>query len=263
VSRIIILMYHIIDDAKTDIESALCCSPRLFEEQVKYLANSEYTLVNLDDIADILSGNKSFETDVVALTFDDGFEDFYLNALPILKRYKVPSTLFVISNMLGKTNNWMSERDFPVRKLISKQQLLSIEEKGVIIGSHSRSHLNLEKHTENASLLNLEINTSKHELENIIGHTIEHFAYPFGKYDNSVIDVVKESAYKTACSTKSGFNRKNEKPLLLRRIEIYNSDSLWKFKFKLKLGSNAITLKFLFNYYFSRLKNKVAPLLQA
>lgn len=257
-SRIIILMYHIIDHAKTSREANLCCSPESFKKQIKYLANSNYTLVNLDDVSNILNGTKVFENDVVALTFDDGFEDFYLNALPILTQYKIPSTLFVVSNQLGNTNNWMSERNFPARKLISKQQLITIKESGVVIGSHTRSHLKLNELSDDRALIDQEIKASKIELEEILKQPVKHFAYPFGKFNDIVVDTVQKADYTSACTTKSGFNRENADPLLLRRIEIYNSDNLWRFKFKLKLGTNDMTLGFLFNYFIFRLKLKLA-----
>ena len=256
-ARIIILMYHIIDTPKSAQEAKYCCEPSEFNKQMQYLAASDYPLLNLNDIASILSGNKELLEDSVAVTFDDGFDDFYHNALPILSRYKIPATLFMVSNRIDQYNDWMVNKGSPKRKLLSIEQLNELLKAGVVIGSHTRSHPKLSEISKNTEQLYQEIRESKIELENILGIPINHFAYPYGLYNDDVVESVKQSGYLTACSTRSGFNRLNIEPFLLRRIEVYGNDKLWQFKQKLKFGTNEMSILFAIKYYLSQVKSKL------
>ena len=256
-ARVIILMYHIVDTPKSSKEAKYCCKPSEFAKQMQYLATSEYPLLNLNDIASILAGNKELTADSVAVTFDDGFEDFYHNALPILSRYKIPATLFMVSNRIDQYNDWMVKNNFPKRKLLTIEQLNELVTAGIVIGSHSQSHSKLSEISDNIELLNQEVAGAKKELEKALGISINHFAYPYGLYNDDVVESVKQSGYITACSTRSGFNRWNIDRFLLRRIEVYGSDSLWQFNQKVKYGSNEMSRLFLIKYWFFRAKSKL------
>lgn len=249
-------MYHIVDTPKTAQEAKYCCQPLEFNKQMQYLASSDYPLLNLNDISSILAGNKELIVDSVAVTFDDGFEDFYHNALPILSRYKIPATLFMVSNRIDQYNDWMVNKGSPKRKLLSIEQLNELLKAGIVIGSHTRSHPKLSEISENSEQLDQEVGESKTELENILGISINHFAYPYGLYNNAAVESVKQSGYLTACSTRSGFNRLNIDPFLLRRIEVYGGDQLWQFKQKLKFGTNEMSALFPIKYYLSQAKSK-------
>lgn len=254
--KIIILMYHIADTPKADREIKYCCTPENFLKQMEYLSKSAYALINLDDIDAILSGKKTMQMDSIAVTFDDGFEDFYHNAFPVLKKFNIPATLFMVSERVGQSNDWMHQRGSPKRNMLSTEQLTDISNAGVLIGSHTCTHPKLNEISPDEKRLHDEIFNSKQQLEEQLGKAVDHFAYPFGLYDNKAIATIKQAGYKTACSTRSGFNRLDINPLLLRRIEVYGNDTLWQFKQKLKFGTNDMPITFHLNYYFKRLKDK-------
>ncbi len=233
-ARIVILMYHIIDRPKAEREAKYCCLPLRFSQQMEHLSKSGYSLINLNDVAEVLDGDKAIDSDAVAVTFDDGFEDFHRNAFPILTRFNVPATLFMVSDRVGGDNDWMHRGGSPKRKLLSQSQLSEIADSGIVIGSHTRTHPKLNEISGDQSLLHQEVSNSKHELENQLDREIQHFAYPYGLYDDTVVESVKQSGYRTACSTRSGFNRSAIDPFVLRRIEVFGSDRLWHFKQKLK-----------------------------
>jgi len=256
-ARIVILMYHIIDWSKAERESKYCCLPLRFAQQMEYLSKSGYSLINLNDVADILDGDKSIDSDAVAVTFDDGFEDFYRNAFPILSRFNVPATLFMVSDRIGGDNDWMHCSGSPKRKLLSQSELSELADNGILIGSHTRTHPKLNEISGDKSFLYEEIHDSKCELENKLGCDIQHFAYPYGLFDDTAVESVKQSGYRTACSTRSGFNRSEIDPFLLRRIEVFGSDRLWHFKQKLKFGTNDMSVLFPLRYYFSRAKSNL------
>lgn len=255
--RLIILMYHIIASPETEQESKYCCLPAEFEKQMQYLSASDYRLVDLNDVSAILRGELTLDSDAIAVTFDDGFDDFYLEALPILRKYEVPATLFMVSDSIGGFNHWMVRNGSPKRNLLSSQQLNEISKERVIIGSHTKTHPKLTEISHDSRQLAQEISTSKLELENKLGLSVNHFAYPYGLYNDLVVNAVREAGYSTACSTRSGFNRIDIDPHLLRRIEVFGQDSLWQFKQKLKFGTNEMSLLFPVRYYLQRVQAKI------
>ncbi len=251
-------MYHIVDQPRTDREKKYCCLPECFLRQMKFLSQSDYSLINLDDIDEILSGKKVMNNTGIAVTFDDGFEDFHQNAFPVLKQFDIPATLFMISERVGDTNdNDLTHRhDSPKRILLTQEQLLEVSQSGILIGSHTRTHPKLNEISADKENLNDELLHSRQVLENQLNKTVEHFAYPYGLLNDDVVNMVKQTGYRTACSTRSGFNRLEIDPFLLRRIEVFGSDNLWQFKQKLKFGTNDMPITFHLKYYFSRLINK-------
>lgn len=249
-------MYHIIDAPRAEKETKYCCLPNSFFKQMEFISKSDFSLINLDDVSEILSGKKVMNSNSIAVTFDDGFDDFYHNALPILKIFNVPSTLFMVSDRIGQTNDWMHKRGSPVRNLLNQAQLTEISNAGVLIGSHTCTHPKLNEISSDKKMLHDELLLSKQTLEEQLYKPINHFAYPYGLYNDDVISMLKQVGYRTACSTRSGFNRLEINPLLLRRIEVYGNDKLWQFKQKLKFGTNDMPITFHLSYYFSRLKEK-------
>lgn len=256
-ARTLILMYHILDQPLSKREARFCCTPKRFSQQMQYLSTSGYELLTLDDLDEIANGHRHQKRPGVAITFDDGFEDFHRNALPILKQWEIPATLFMVSRRIGKNNDWMSNRGFPSRPLLSLKQLLEVRDAGVTIGSHTCTHVKLNEISSNTEQLQEELQASKKDLELILDQEVKHFAYPFGLHDVTSDDAVKQAGYKTACSTRSGFNRADVDPLQLRRIEVYGGDNMWHFRQKLKFGVNDMPYTFPVKYYATQMMNKI------
>ena len=172
--KIIILMYHIVDKPGAEREKKYCCLPENFLKQMEFLSKSDYSLINLDDIDEILSGNKVMNSESIAVTFDDGFEDFYHNAFPVLKKIAIPATLFMVSDRVGQTNDWMHLRGSPKRNLLNKEQLLEISHSGVLIGSHTCTHPKLNEISSDKELLKDEIFISKQSLEEQLQKSVNY-----------------------------------------------------------------------------------------
>jgi len=225
---------------------------------MEYLAKSKYQLLTLDDIWEVIEGRHLQEHTGVAITFDDGFSDFHSNALPVLTRWKIPATLFMVSRRIGQHNDWMYSRGFPERPLLSLEQLQEVRDAGISIGSHTCTHARLSEISSNTVELDGELRRSKQELEELLALDVDHFAYPYGLHDEQTTAAVKKAGYKTACSTRSGFNREDIDPLLLRRLEVYGTDKLWHFRQKLKFGVNDMSYSFPIKYYASRILQRVS-----
>ena len=112
-------MYHNIGIPPKGVPlKSLYVTPRMFRFQMWYLKTAGFKVVSLQEILSFIKGNDSDER-LVAITFDDGYQDFYDNAFPVLKTYKLPSTVFLVSDLVGKENIWDSrgrERHFSKRK---------------------------------------------------------------------------------------------------------------------------------------------------
>ena len=250
-NQVLILMYHIVAEPGSAQEARYCCTPRRFEAQMRHLGEAGFGLLTLDAIADALDGRAEWPDRGVAVTFDDGFADTFANALPILTRYGIPATMFAVSDLIGASNDWMSARGFPKRRLMSASELREMSAAGVTIGSHTRTHPRLPELDVEAK--RSEVRGSKARLEDVIGRSVTAFAYPYGLFDDDARQAVAEAGYRTACSTRSGFNGPDADRYLLRRIEVFGGDNLWQFRQKLKFGANDVSNLYPLRYYAGRI----------
>src|SRR4030067_2362941 len=253
--RILILMYHMISKTDHPQEKRYALSPERFKRQMSYLKYMGYTPIRLDKLYEYLvNKTDGLPHKPIVITFDDGYFDNYENALPVLKELNYPATVFIVSGFVGKTTQWMRVNGFPERSLMGWHEIEETRKYGITIGSHTLSHPRLVflgyEDTRK------EIEGSKKLLEDKLGMPTEHFAYPYGDMNSSVVEMVKEAGYKTACTTRSGFNSENVSMFELRRLEIYGTDSLWQFAIKLTYGTNDGNLLLPAKYYMKRLTER-------
>jgi peptidoglycan/xylan/chitin deacetylase (PgdA/CDA1 family) len=254
-SRALILMYHIIDEPLAAIERKYCCPPSRFAEQMQWLRASGRRLVSLDELAGRLEHGEPFDDGAVAVTFDDGFEITVRNAVRVLSKCNVPATMFLLSDRFGATNDWMEGRGFPRRRILSIADAKELLAAGVTIGSHTRTHPRLPEVDD--ARVDDEIRGSKTALEERLEVAVNHFAYPFGLLDARAQDAVRRAGYRTACTTRSGFNRVDADRVALRRIEVFGSDSIGAFRRKLRFGVNDPSITVPLRYYASRLAGRL------
>jgi peptidoglycan/xylan/chitin deacetylase (PgdA/CDA1 family) len=197
-----------------------------FEAKLHFLSRNT-NVVSLDDF---FLGKLSWEKINVVITFDDGYKSWILDAVPVLKKLKMPATFFVSSGFVGLSEK--EEVEFIKSKLFSNpgafqrttgglsfNDVKRISEEGFTIGGHTVTHCNLKKMLNN-NRLRYEIGDDKLRLERIIGRKIHYFAYPSGAYHNpaiSVSGVLKEMGYRGAVTTVCGFNSMESDPYLLHR----------------------------------------------
>ena len=244
-------MYHIIDVPRVEAEGKYCCTPENFDRQMRHLREAGYRTVTLDVMLSALNAGGDAQDRTVAVTFDDGFVCAYDAALPVLLRHEIPATTFVPSDRIGKSNDWMRSHATAPRAILSVSQLRELDRAGITVGSHTRTHPRL---TEiGAARVADELRGSKAALEQILGKRVDYFAYPFGLCNNAVRDEVERAGYRAACSTRSGFNRSTIDRFLLRRIEVYGSDTISGFRRKLKFGANDVSPLYPLRYYAGRL----------
>jgi peptidoglycan/xylan/chitin deacetylase (PgdA/CDA1 family) len=254
-NRTLILMYHIVAEPLSGREAKYCCTPRRFEAQMRHLATTGVRLISLDKFIDALDGRADSPGAGVAVTFDDGFADTFANALPVLARYGIPATMFALSDRMDAHNDWMSTRGFPRRQLMSATQIREMAASGIDIGSHTRTHPRLPE--LDARQKRDEIHGSKARLEDLLGRGVTSFAYPYGLFDDDSRQAVEDAGYRAACSVRSGFNGPDSDRFLLRRIEVFGSDTLWHFRQKLKFGANEVSTFYPLRYYARRISDRL------
>lgn len=248
-------MYHMVSIPRSRHEIRYACPPKLFAKHMHFLRDKRYNIINLENILTYLTKKRPIPDRTIAVTMDDGFQDNFHNAFPILKKHRIPATIFLTAGKIGKTNEWMTARGLLEKKMLGWEQIRKMSDNGISFGSHTITHPRLpELLNENAIE---EIGQSKKIIENKIGKTVHSFAYPYGLYSNESIDIVRKCNYQIACSTRSGFNNFETNPFLMRRIEIYGNDPLWKFSQKLTFGMNDASVVFPCKYYYSRLMHRL------
>jgi peptidoglycan/xylan/chitin deacetylase (PgdA/CDA1 family) len=249
--RFVILMYHMISEPKTAAEVKYACPPRQFEKHVQMLLNQGFKPISINAVENYYTHQASIPDKSFLITLDDGFEDNYTNAFPIFQRYNIPAVIYLATGLLGKTNQWMNVPTFSERKMLSWRQIKEMANHGIHFGSHTVSHPKLTELDDDT--VKMELGQSKQIIEDQLGVECAHFAYPYGLITEKTRELVRQAGFKTACSTRSGFNNDERDPCMLHRIEVYGNDPAWKLKQKVMFGINDASLFFPLKYYSARL----------
>jgi len=164
-------------------------------------------------------------TQHVFLTIDDGFSSVFEHALPILRENGFRAILYLVSDLIGKTNEWQQKVGDVVEPLMDAAQVRTWLEAGHEIGAHTQTHPRLTKLSIAAA--REEITASKKSLEDRFSLRIDHFCYPYGDWNEPVRDLVIAAGYRTACTTHAGVNTPETSPFELKRyMARYRSRSL-------------------------------------
>lgn len=199
-----ILMYHSLDENEDTTKLSLC--PTGFERQMAFFYKHRYNVVPLEEMIRMIRSGQRVPHKTVAITFDDGYKNNFECAFPVLKRYGFPATIFVVTGFIGR-DGYMDWADMKI-----------LEDNGISIGSHTRSHLWLPGMSDER--LRDEISGSKSILEAGLGKEVEVLSYPIGAYDDRVKAFVKEAGYEAACATNPGPNQRWDDLFSLKRVRI-------------------------------------------
>lgn len=198
-----VLMYHQIGKfSPMNNHRSTYCHVKKFTLQMWFLHFFKYKIIRLDDVIEHLKNNKAIPNRSVVLTFDDGYKNFYQFAYPVLKKYRFPSIVYILSNLIGKESIWFKKDNRDTPPLLTIEEINYLKKQGVDFGSHGRNHVKLAE--VSLSLAREEIEKSKEELENIFGFKFEHFCYPYGSLNEDVKELVKNAGYKSGVSCYRG-----------------------------------------------------------
>ncbi len=253
--RFVILMYHMIQEPKTAKEARYACPPCQFRQHLLTLRRLGYAMLSLAHVERAFYHGAELPEPSVAITLDDGHQDNYFQAFPVLQEFNVPATVFLATSYLGQTNAWMAARGFPERPMLTWEQVEEMHRYGIAFGGHTLTHPPLTQLDERSAYQ--EILGCKQAIEDRLGTVCLHFAYPYGLLDARVRDLVESAGYRLACSTRPGFNHLERDPLLLHRIEVLGSDSPRALVQKIRFGTNEAGYGFLMRYYIRRVKARL------
>lgn len=208
-----VLMYHAVGTkVPGDYLERYSITPDLFYQQMKFLSEN-FPIRKFTDVLDEEKGT--------SVTFDDGFADNLYIAAPILVKLKIPFTIFVTSNNIGKNSKYLTP--YELRDL-SKVT-------GATIGSHGATHRSLTGC--NKSVLQDELSDSRKIIEDITGKSVKIMSYPHGSVNQEVRNAVYSSGYEFSAGSRFGNNLKDFDPLNIDRTDIWSSDNLGIFNSKL------------------------------
>ena len=216
-----VLMYHHIDEkGKT---STLSVSPENFRRQMRFLSSHNYNVISLAEFVQAIRNQTILPRNTVVITFDDGYDDNYYLAYPVLKKYTLPATVFVIVDAIGKEG------------YLNYKQIKEMASWGIIdIGSHSLSGGYLPGLSTRE--LEREIGISKVILQAQLNKGIDYFCYPIGGFTPQMQEILKNFGYKGACTTNRGKSQTylNNDLFALKRIKIKDGfPNLFVFRVKL------------------------------
>ncbi|HNV86490.1 MAG TPA: polysaccharide deacetylase family protein [Candidatus Omnitrophota bacterium] len=199
-----ILMYHFID-GQGERES-LSVSLPVFEKHLRYLADNGFRVLSLETFVGMRLTNSKISCPAAAITFDDGDQAFFLKVYPLLEKYRMPATVFVIADRIGK------------KGFLGWPEMRQMREDLVTIGSHGLSHDYLPDLAPEDS--RKEIFESKRVLEEGLRREVELFSYPVGGFNAQIAGFVKEAGYLAACTTNRGRNFNHRDLFRLKRIKM-------------------------------------------
>ncbi len=208
-----VLTYHSLDASG----STISVDPGDFDRQMKWLSSSGVRVVPLTAILDPGEGDR------VALTFDDGFSNFEESALPILRDYDFPATVFVVSRHVGATNSWpgsAASTRIPTLPLMDWHGVWRIAVAGIEIGAHSQTHPDLRRMPK--SQLNSEIEGCRDDIARELGVAPRSFCYPYGEVSDAVRDAVADASFTLAVTTElRAIDSQLVDSRLIPRIDMY------------------------------------------
>ena len=215
-----ILNYHQINDRD---ENALTVHTDQFDSQMKYLADNGYHTITPDEMVSAWESGTPLPEKPVIITFDDGYADNYRCAYPILQKYNLKGTIFLVSDFISTYPNYLTWA-----------QILEMQESGLMnFESHTLSHAQLDT-TSPEETWN-QLYNSKKALEWYLKTDVNFLAYPCGFYDEELQSKVKEAGYKGAFTVNFGFADKDANRYILDRVPIFGCTNHTLMRFKMRL----------------------------
>ena len=219
-----ILVYHQIAAAppKGSPFRSLYVAPEAFARQMAWLKRLGYQGLSMSHLEPYLRGEKTGK--VVGITFDDGYQNNLIHALPALVKQGFSSTCYAVSGLLGKTNVWDAAIGIAQTPLMNEAEVRQWVAARQEIGSHTRQHVNLLA-TDNAGCRE-EMALGKMELESVIGRRVHHFCYPYGQYGPSHVAMARDAGFVTATTTRRSRCHGHTDMWQLPRVPVVRSTTL-------------------------------------
>jgi len=222
-----ILCYHAVEDHWS---SPLAVTPAAFEEQCEWLVRRR-TVVPLGEAVGRLDRRGNLPRGISALTFDDGFASVYEHAFPLVRRHRLPATVFLVSQTLtpqGQEVDWVDTPPQRPLATLTREQVLEMRDDGLDFQSHTWAHKDLTA-LDHAELVR-DLVDSRTLLEDLLTRPVTHLAYPRGRHNERVRQAAHKAGYSYAYALPEG--REPFGPYSVPRVGIHRGNDLRVFRIK-------------------------------
>lgn len=226
-AQVPVLMYHYIAVPPANADKYrldLSVTPANFEAQLKYLKANGFTAISLADLHDHLSQGKPLPPKPIVLTFDDGYRNIYTDAFPLLKKYGMVGTFFIVTDFIN----------YKDPAYLTWDMVKEMSRAGMSIESHSRTHKDM-RNRSNAFLV-WEILGPIEQITAFTGRRPYFFCYPGGQYDQAVIDVLRSAGVLAAVTTRPGSTYALANAMTWPRLRVRHGTTIRQFAELVELG---------------------------
>ena len=206
--KVLVLNYHMVNR----MFISLAIDPEDFDWQMKYLVDHGYHTISPDELYAFLEGKGTLPDRPVLITFDDGYVDNYTNAYPILKKYNLKATIFIVTGFVSERKGYLTW-----------DQLREMEQHGITAQSHTVTHAPLPELSDER--IREELIVSKQQAEAELGHPIEFIAYPTGVHDLHIVGIAKEAGYKGGFTVKYGNVDRSSNVYAMERVPVFRTSA--------------------------------------
>ena len=181
-----------------------------FEQHMKWLQEYGYTCITPGQLYDFVANGAELPEKPVLITFDDGYKDNYTNAFPIMKKYGMKGTIFVVTGFLGVYDNYLTW-----------DQAKELLDAGFNIESHTYSHKSMTEASDED--ISNELVKSRQTIKEKLGIDSDFMAYPTGTYNLHIAELVKEAGYKGAFTIKYDNVSRDSNVYALERVPVFHT----------------------------------------
>jgi peptidoglycan/xylan/chitin deacetylase (PgdA/CDA1 family) len=213
-----VLMYHrVVHEAPTNSHHGIWVTAHSFEQNLVSLKQRGYSAITFEQYQLFLNGDFALPQKPVMLTFDDGYEDNYSIAFPLLKKYGLSAVIFLVAESSRPTNFW--DHNEPQVPLLNHKQIGEMAAAGIEFGSHTMTHPDLS--TCSPERVRKELVESKHLIKQLTGKETLSIAYPYGSVNEIIKSIAAETGYRYGIATNSGPSNFHEDFFEIRRTQVF------------------------------------------
>ena len=217
-----ILMYHAVEDAPRPPKyKHFYVLADEFAGQMKMLKRAGYTPITFPMLAAARAGTAALPSKPVLLTFDDGYANLKTNVYPLMEQIGFAYTVFLVSERVGKTNDWVAPEGYDPTPLLTWDDIAEMQKSRLpSFEAHTATHPKLG--ALSPADIRRELADSKDVLEQKLQTPISVLCYPYGDVNDTVAGLAEETGYAQAVTTEFGRARPTDNPLRLPRISVYH-----------------------------------------
>lgn len=237
-----VLMYHMVRPHIPGAQfNKMRVRPEDFAWQMEWLQSDGWTFISTRELVENWG---RWPSRAVVVTFDDGYEDNFLNAFPVLKRLEIPFTIYLVNNR--HHNDWSTNKkrhhsggELKAEPKLTDRQVDEMLASGLLeLGGHTINHINLLK--VGGGTRREEISGCARLLQQTHQADVPTFCYPFGLYDDASIRLVKETPYHGAFTVEESLVGATTDPFEIGRLKVSGKMSRWQFRRMLRTGKRKL-----------------------